>query len=190
MKLHYFIIPLMMLAQPNTQAALNANLRLTGETQGDIKGDVTTAGREESIEVNAFNHAVVAPRDAASGLPTGNREHKPLSIVKGSDKSSPLLMQALVTNENITTLELRFWRPSRTGQGEEQYYTIKLENAAIAGIREWKPNTKDRASRSYGDMEEISWTYQKISWTYEDGGITAEDDWETPITLAPEPVDK
>lgn len=31
------------------------------------------------------------PRDAASGLPTGKRQHKPVSITKPVDKASPLL---------------------------------------------------------------------------------------------------
>lgn len=33
-------------------------------------------------------------RDAASGLPTGKRQHKPLTIVKEMDKSSPLLARS------------------------------------------------------------------------------------------------
>ena len=31
-----------------------------------------------------------SPRDAASGLPTGKRQHKPLSLTKAIDKSSPM----------------------------------------------------------------------------------------------------
>ena len=30
-------------------------------------------------------------------------------------------------------------------------------------------------------MEEVSFAYQKIQWTWVDGGITASDDWESPI---------
>jgi type VI secretion system secreted protein Hcp len=30
-------------------------------------------------------------------------------------------------------------------------------------------------------QEEITLTYQKIQWTWNDGGVTASDDWETPI---------
>ncbi|MCB2047736.1 MAG: type VI secretion system tube protein Hcp [Novosphingobium sp.] len=32
-----------------------------------------------------------APRDAASGLPTGKRQHKPMTVTKEVDKSSPML---------------------------------------------------------------------------------------------------
>jgi type VI secretion system secreted protein Hcp len=30
-------------------------------------------------------------------------------------------------------------------------------------------------------MEDIQFTYQKIEWTWNDGGITAGDDWESPM---------
>ena len=50
------------------------------------------------------------------------------------------------------------------------YYTIELLNANIASIDEGFPNT-----------ENISFTYQRIIWTWTEGGITAEDDWETPV---------
>jgi hypothetical protein len=38
-----------------------------------------------------FNQSIVSPRDAASGLPTGKRMHKPYVITKEYDKSSPIL---------------------------------------------------------------------------------------------------
>ncbi len=113
--------------------ALNAYLKLTGESTGEVKGSVTQAGREDSIMVIAVEHEVISPRDVASGLPTGKRQHKPLIITKEVDKSSPLLYTILVNNENITDWELRFWQPSPSGQ-EVQHYTIQLTNAAIAGI--------------------------------------------------------
>jgi type VI secretion system secreted protein Hcp len=93
--------------------ALNAYLKLKGQTQGDIKGSVTQKGREDSIMVIAYSHEVVSPRDAASGLPTGKRQHKPLVITKELDKSTPLLYQCLVTNENIPTWKLEFGRLRR-----------------------------------------------------------------------------
>jgi type VI secretion system secreted protein Hcp len=48
--------------------------------------------------------------------------------------------------------------------------TIKLTNASVS----------DRVQK--GDLETISFTYQKIEWTWVDGGITAQDDWEAPVT--------
>ena len=159
--------------------ALNAYLRVTGEIQGEIKGSVTTAGREDSMEVIGFSHEVISPRDAASGLPTGKRQHKLLTITKEIDKATPLLANALSQNENITEMELRFWRPSRSGK-EYQYYTIELVNASISGIQSEMLNNKYPENIKHNVREHVSFSYQKIIWTYEDGGITAEDDWQTP----------
>jgi len=160
--------------------ALNAYLNLTGETQGKINGSVTRAGREDSIKVIAVNHEVASPRDAASGLPTGKRQHKPFVITKEVDKSSPLLYQLLTNNENITEWDLRFWRPSRSGK-EFQYYTVELVNATISGIQLEMLNNKYPENMKHREREHISFVYQKITWTWEDGGITSEDDWETPV---------
>ncbi len=160
--------------------ALNCYLKLTGKTQGFIKGSVTQSGREDSIMVIAFNHEVVSPRDAASGLPTGKRQHKPITVTKETDKATALLYNVLVNNEQITKWELRFWAPSATGK-EVQHYTIELENASIAGIRAELLNNKYPENMQHKEREHLSFCYQKITWTWTDGGITANDDWEAPV---------
>ena len=160
--------------------ALNAYLKLKGSKQGDIKGSVTQKGREDSIMVIAVSHDVVSPRDAASGLPTGKRQHKPFIITKEVDKSSPLLYNALVNNESITSWTLQFWQPDPKGV-EKQHYSIELENAQIAGIRLEMLNNKYPENMDHKEREQGSFTYQKIVWTWQDGGITAEDDWEAPV---------
>lgn len=160
--------------------ALNSYLTLTGETQGRVEGSVTQAGREGTMEIYGWSHEVVAPRDAASGLPTGKRQHKPISITKAVDKASPLLMNILTNNENITEFRLDAYRPSRSGK-EVQYYTIELINASIAGIRQEQLNNKYPENMQHEVREHVVLTYQKIIWTWQDGGITAEDDWEIPV---------
>jgi len=165
--------------------ALNAYLKLKGQKQGEIKGSVTQKGREGKIAVIAVSHEVVSPRDAASGLPTGKRMHKPFVITKELDKSSPLLYNALVNNENIPEWELQFWAPqlkATAGTGTEvQHYTVKLLNANIASIDFRMPNNKHPDLMKFAEYEEVAFTYQKITWTWNDGGITAEDDWESPV---------
>jgi type VI secretion system secreted protein Hcp len=159
--------------------ALNAYLTIEAETQGQIKGSVTQKGREDSIMVIAVNHEIISPRDAASGLPTGKRQHKPLTITKELDKASPLLQAILVNNENIKKFDLKFWAPSATGK-EAQHYTISLMNANIASIAFKMLNNKNPELMKYAEYEEIAFTYQKVIWTWTDGGITAEDDWQAP----------
>lgn len=159
--------------------ALNAYLRLKGQTQGDIKGSVTQKGREDTIMIIATSHEVVSPRDAASGLPTGKRQHKPFVITKEVDKATPLLYNVLVNNENVTEWKLEYWQPSSSGK-EQQHFTIKLTNASVAGIRHEMLNNKYPENMKHKEREHISFCYQKIEWTWMDGGITSEDDWEAP----------
>jgi type VI secretion system secreted protein Hcp len=161
--------------------ALNAYLKLEGKSQGQIKGSVTQSGREDSIMVIAVEHKVLSPRDAASGLPTGKRQHGPLIITKWVDKSSPLLYSALVNNESIKTFRLDFYQPNSKGTGEEeQHYTIELENATISSIALVMLNNKYPENMEQKEQENVSFTYQKITWTWQDGGLICTDDWEAP----------
>jgi type VI secretion system secreted protein Hcp len=170
--------------------ALNAYLTLKGQKQGDIRGGVTQKGREGAILVHAVRHELVSPRDAASGQAAGKRVHAPLVITKDLDRSTPLLYQALVTNETLEAT-LRFWRvdvaggtgPGGPGAGaERQHFTIKLVNASIASIDLRQPDNRLPDLAKLAEYEEVAFTYQKIEWTWVDGGITAMDDWESPVT--------
>lgn len=60
----------------------------------DEKGAPVSTGAE-------LSYAVSAPRDAASGLPTGKRQHKPLRIapVAQRDKASPKLYPMVIADD-------------------------------------------------------------------------------------------
>jgi type VI secretion system secreted protein Hcp len=150
-----------------TDAAIAGSVLLFIE---DIDGPIDRGEDGAAIGVLGFSHEVISPRDAASGLPTGKRQHKPVVVTKRIDKSTPLLYQGIVTNKNFPTVRLEFYQRNDTGE-VENYYTILLTNASIASVRSESPH-----------FEEISFVYQKIEWTFEDGGVTAEDDWESPVT--------
>ena len=169
--------------------ALNAYLKLKGQIQGDIKGSVRQKGREGKILVIAAEHQIVSPRDPASGLATGRRQHMPFMVTKEIDASSPLLYSMLVKNENITEFELQCWAPqTKAGAGtgaEVQHYTVKLSNAALCEIRFEMPNNRDPALVKLAGFEVLSFTYGKIQWLWTAGGITAEDDWDTRPGAAP-----
>jgi len=141
--------------------ALNAYLTLKGQKQGPINGGVIQKGREGSIAVYAVEHGVLSARDAASGLPTGKRQHKPLTITKETDKASPLLFRALVTNETLTEVGLKFFAAHANG-GETNHYTIKLTNAVIVSIDTDMQNNKSDPGTRLPVLEQVSFTYQKI----------------------------
>ena len=165
--------------------ALNAYLRMEGGAQGDVEGSVTQVGRENSIMVLAFSHEIDSPRDAASGLPMGRRQHGPIVICKEVDKASPVLFRMLANNEVITEWRLDFYRPSRSrtsrSRSAVQFYTIQLENARIGNIRTEMLNNSLPENRRQPEREYIQFYYHTITWTWQDGGIEAEDVWHTPV---------
>jgi len=170
---------LLFVISSSSLGALNAYLRLNGETQGEIKGGVTETGREDSIMVIGTSHEVVSPRDAASGLPTGKRQHKPFVVTKEVDKSTPLLYYSLTHNENITTWELQYWQPSTTGP-DVQFYTITLTDVKVVGIRQEMLNNQYPENIQHKEREHVSFVYGNIQWTFHDevdGAIVSNDDW-------------
>jgi type VI secretion system secreted protein Hcp len=168
----------MVLATAATASATNSiSMTLTGQKSGQVTGAGMQKGREKSILVTAFEDEVISPRDPASGLPTGQRQHKPLKVTIEVDQSAPILYNMLSTNENITAMELKFWRANPTagvGAEEKQVYSVKLTNASISEIHA----TTDAA---HNTLLEVSFTYQKIQWTWLEGGVTAMDNWSSRI---------
>ncbi len=84
-KLTFLVIISVLILSQVSFGALNAYLRLTGETLGEIRGSVTQAGREDSIMVIGTSHSVSSPRDAATGMPSGKRQHQQITITKEVD---------------------------------------------------------------------------------------------------------
>ncbi|MFM2478724.1 type VI secretion system tube protein TssD [Celerinatantimonas sp. MCCC 1A17872] len=156
---------------------LTSYLKVTGKSQGDIKGDCNQGGeKKERILVYAVDHSVEIPKDVHTGLPTGQRIHNPLTITKHIDKSSPKLQQACCKGEQLT-VELDYYHITPTGE-ESKYYTVKLEEAIIVRSHHYKPLTFDESNKPFKDMEEISFTYSKITWTFAHGNIEYADSWQ------------
>ena len=165
--------------------AMLAYMYAKGQKSGQIKGSVTQKGREDSVAVIAVSHQIVSPRDPQSGLPTGQRMHRPYVITRELDKSTPIFYNVLCTNENLTEVIVKYWTPqirATMGTGAEvQHFTVKLTNANIASIDFRMANIRHPDLVKFTEYEEIAMTYQKIEWTWNDGGITALDDWEARV---------
>lgn len=156
--------------------ALTSYMKVTGKSQGEIKGDCPQGGdKKDKVIVYAVDHLVEIPKDTHTGLPTGQRIHHPLAITKHKDQASPKLFQMCSTGEQAE-VEFLYYRIKDDGT-EENYFKIKLEEAIIVNMREFTPTTFLPDNKPYKDMEEVSFTYSKITWTYTDGNIEYTDDW-------------
>ncbi len=163
-----------------SQNLANIFLTITAEKQGQIKGTILQKGKEGMIAVYAFHHEIISPRDTASGLATGKRVHKPITITKEVDMSSAKLLSALVSNERLKKVGINFWKPGSMGKPgggafEINYYRITLTNAFISNISQDRPAT---AGMNAPVWERVELVYEKIEWEYLEGSqLTAGDDW-------------
>src|SRR5688500_12323845 len=76
-----------------SRAAEPIHAKLT--TNGSV---VSGDGPDGAIIALGYDSEVGVARDPVTGQSTGRRQYKPLRIVKAIDKSSPLILQALVQN--------------------------------------------------------------------------------------------
>jgi type VI secretion system secreted protein Hcp len=135
-------------------------LELEFKTQGKITGSSTknkgSLDYSDGLECHSFNYAVISPRDAASGLPSGKRTHKPIVITREVDEASPLLWQALCTNEAFQLAKLSFVEPSGGGGKETIHQTVTLTNGTISKI-EYAPPLLGKKRQA------ITFSYQELA---------------------------
>jgi len=133
---------------------------------------LTPANLSHGVEVQAFSFGVQAPRDSQSGSVSGKRQHQPLVVVKEIGKTSPLLLQSCVNNEQFHSLNIQLYTSIPKPKGTPALI-IQLTNAAVAGVKR-APHT---ASRDTYELEEIEFTFQKIEISQNDGKVSMKDDW-------------
>lgn len=166
-----------------------AYISITGKTQGNITagaftadsvGNIFVQGHEDEMLVQEFEHVVAVPTDPQSGQPSGQRVHKPLRFTVAYNKALPLLFNALASGEMLPTVELKFYRTSIEGK-QEQFFTIKLEDATIIEIDSKQPHCQDRSKADFTQLVRVSLAYRKIVWEHTKAGTSGSDDWRAPI---------
>ena len=178
-----------LLASAPAYAVPNFFMTATGQKQGKFPKEETTpdAAQPNAIPLESFAETITMPIDSRSGLPTGMRQHAPITINKRWGAASPHFLNALVTNERLTTVEFFMYAPATggsagTGIPPKLAYTIKLTNANVIAIKHSASATVN-ANNVVGipqEVEEISFTYQKIDFTDVPTNTVVADDWTTP----------
>ncbi|MEL1252104.1 type VI secretion system tube protein TssD [Aurantiacibacter gilvus] len=147
---------------------------------GTVEGSCMQVGLENHIEWYGLTHEITSPRAAGTGLPTGKRQHHPLTATKPLDKASPLLADTLTKNGTIDKIEFKFFRPAASGE-ETHYFTITLEEATICGIHLEQLNNKYPENMAHETREHVSFTYDKITWEEVEAGTMAFDSWKETV---------
>ncbi|KMN76275.1 Hcp family type VI secretion system effector [Chromobacterium alkanivorans] len=156
--------------------AIPAYMWLKDDGGADIKGSVTVQGRESSVEVVEFDHAVRIPTDGNTGKLTGTRVHEALTLVKEFDASSPYLYKAVTSGQTLKEVEFKWYQIDDAGS-EQEYFNIKLDNVKVVSVAPKMYNIKDPDRERYNHLEEVEMRYEKITWAYKDGNIIHSDSW-------------
>jgi type VI secretion system secreted protein Hcp len=161
-------------------------ISIKGQKQGQFKGD-STEGKAKGAKGVAkirgvrFTTETVSPRDPASGLATGKRQHKPIMITKEWDATSPQIFNALVNNELLTNVVFEFVKTDQLGH-TYVYHTITLTDASVSDVKSYLDLTDTTGDPYDGhELEDVYFTFRKIEMENKDGKTMAEDDWESPL---------
>jgi len=133
-------------------------------------------GREGSIEVLSLTHGLHMPSDGHSGKLMGTRVHRPLTIEKEIDRSSPYLYRAVATGLPLQQAMLRWYRVNEAGN-EVEYFNMTMKNVKVVAVSPVVPNIKTRLSEATNHNETVDLRYEEITWTYLDGNISFRDAW-------------
>jgi hypothetical protein len=89
---------------------------------------------KSSFSVNAADNSVevTSPRDAASGMATGKRMHKPMTITKELDKSSPMLTESM--SSAGTSSDATLAKGSGGGSGKVNVQDLSFSKVNVQDI--------------------------------------------------------
>jgi len=156
----------------------NIYISVKGARQGAFKGEVLQKGFETKIAGLKFRYELVSPRDPASGLPTGKRQHKPVTLTKEWGAASPQLFQALAANETLPEVVIDFVGVDPKTGAMALSHSLKLINASIADI---SYSTEPIATGGVRQLEDVSFTFGVIELVDVRSNTMSRDSWIAPV---------
>lgn len=129
----------------------------------DAKADV---GRfVEYTPAAETDDLATSPRDAASGTPTGKRQHKPFTITRAIDEASPILWQAVVDGTPLGDIEV--WQD----ENGMRSHAFTLQNVMISSYSVSRGGGGGGGSAQ--EWEQVTFVYGKILLATEAGDLRA-----------------
>lgn len=152
-------------------------MTIEGTTQGKFKGESTRGAHKDKAPCIQLAYGVQSPRDVATGMASGKRQHQPFVVVKEIGASTPQVFQACVTNEVLKSVLFEFIKTTAEGK-EEVYYTMKLTNATVSGQRQYTETAaKHSEVNDTHELEEVSFTFQQIDIENKLAKTASSDSW-------------
>ncbi|MGZ8511715.1 MAG: type VI secretion system tube protein TssD [Chitinophagaceae bacterium] len=114
---------------------------------------------------------------AGGGMATGKRVYQPITILKQSGASSPLLFQNFFMGRAIREIVIEYYKTEKPGV-EILEYSITLKNVVITGFRQFAGPLKNEKFDPVNDNllhDEVKFIFQEIILDYKKGGIMVQD---------------
>lgn len=149
---------------PSAFGTFESYLTVIGAKQGKFKGEfLTSSGKTNNqIPISAISDDVATPTDIATGMASGKRQHKPITITKSLGASSIQFYNAMITNEKLS-VEIDLMNSGATAS----QFVIKLTDALVSAIHLGADKT--------GAEQSVSLTFQKIEYIDQNNSISVND---------------
>lgn len=142
--------------------SFRAKMTLKGEKNGDIG----------EFEILSFNYSVKSPRDVASGMATGKRQHSAMEIKMLMTGPALRALQAVYVNEKLKDCEIVFDKSDL----QSGFQNLKIASGAVTYFEQ----TFDSISNE-PFVVTIHIIAYEVEFSSSDGGHSANDSWLTPV---------
>lgn len=141
---------------PRLGAGADSFLHVMASRAGKVKGESTSVGHVEDIELTGWQWGLNASSAIGSTQATGRRSYSALTVFKRIDAATTPLMAALATNDTIKEARLTM---RRAGGEQTDFFKITLRAARITSVQ----HTADADGNT---SESVSIAFSKVDVEY------------------------
>ena len=136
---------------------------ITGAKQGQFKGESVQKGFEKTIPAFNFTMAIhIVPGTGGPG--SGKRQTDPITITKHVGAASPQIIQAIATNESLTTVLFQFYQNQKGTL--VLHHQVKLMDAHFTDFKQYLPQ------QNGPEFEDLAFSYQRLEYTQDGSTVT------------------
>jgi len=164
-------------------------MEVVGENQGQYPPEATREVHKNKNRspVLRVDYSMFRARDIQRHTFSNEPVQRPIKVLKEWGGITPLINQAVVTNEPLKTVTFTFVRPKGKGKFEE-YLEIKLEDARAISQTMFTGSPDDGSENTSKtsvavdtlELEEIEYSFRKITITNLVDGQATNYDWNKP----------
>jgi type VI secretion system Hcp family effector len=149
-------------ARPSNNAGaavggVHISMTVTGNKTGLFKGEDN--GKAGVINLLAYEYELQAPTSISTGGAVGKVVEKPVTITHLLGGSSPEFLFAAATGEDLTKVQIDFFRTDKAGK-DVNFYRVILTNAVIIDVKQYSAgdNVREDVSFEFRKIEQRSFT--------------------------------